>query len=70
MVRNIITQARNHVRLIIDGTYFQVCSPSNIRKVVYEGGNVVQATWYYPFGTPICDPSYAINPDYQPFNHY
>ena len=41
----------------------------NIREVVDGGENVVQATSYYPFGTPIGAPSSAINPDYQPFKY-
>ena len=41
----------------------------NIREVVDAMGHVVQATSYYPFGTPISDPHSAINSDLQPFKY-
>ena len=41
----------------------------NIREVVDATGHVMQATSYYPFGTPISDRHSAINPDLQPFKY-
>lgn len=49
--------------------YCNLDHQGNIREVVNATGHVVQATHYYPFGTPISDHHSAINPDYQPFKY-
>lgn len=61
--------ATEHAKDELSFYYYNQDHLGNIREVIDGLGHVVQATNYYPSGTPYCDAVSTINPSLQPFKY-